>query len=161
MWFFCKVVRVRLAPHICPYALALSDVTAIGQIERLIGKLEGLQHTKPQPYLRKSNRVRTIQGSLAIEGNTLNLDQVTALLDGNKVLGPKEEIHEVLNAIEAYDQMRTFRPHIIKDLLKAHRIMMKGLIKTAGKWRSSNVGILKDTAASHVAPPADRVPGQS
>ncbi len=141
-----------------PFTITPQIIAAIGQIERLIGKLEGLQHTKPQPYLRKSNRVRTIQGSLAIEGNTLNLDQVTALLDGNKVLGPKEEIHEVLNAIEAYDQMRTFRPHIIKDLLKAHRIMMKGLIKTAGKWRSSNVGILKGTAVSHVASPADRVP---
>jgi Fic family protein len=129
------------------------------KIERLVGQLEGLQHIKPQPYLRKSNRVRTIQGSLAIEGNTLDLDQVTALLDGQKVLGRKNEIREVLNAIEAYDTIHTFRPHTLKDLLKAHRIMMMGLIKNAGKWRGSGVGILKGTAVSHVAPPASLLPG--
>jgi len=141
-----------------PFTTTPHIIACIGQIERLIGKLEGLQHTKPQPYLRRSNRVRTIQGSLAIEGNTLDLDQVTALLDGKTVLGNKDEIREVLNAIEVYDQIQTFRPHVLNDLLKAHQKMMDGLIETAGKWRTSNVGILKGTAVSHVAPPAERVP---
>jgi len=120
--------------------------------------MEGLQHIKPQPYLRKSNRIRTIQGSLAIEGNMLNLDQITALFDGKKVLGRKNEIREVLNAIDVYDGIKTFRPNMLKDLLKAHQQMMRGLIQTEGKWRTSSVGILKGTAVSHIAPPADRVP---
>lgn len=140
-----------------PFTITPSIIKEVSQIERLVGKLEGLQDTKPQPYLRKSNRVRTIQGSLAIEGNTLDLDQITALLDGKKVLGPKNEIHEVLNAIEAYDQISSFHPHAMKDLLKAHQIMMKDLIKTAGKWRTSDVGILKGADIAHVAPPPSRV----
>lgn len=141
-----------------PFTTTPQIIDAISRIERLIGKLEGLQHIKPQPYLRKSNRVRTIQGSLAIEGNKLDLDQVTAVLDGKKVLGPKNEVREVSNAIKVYDQIKTFRSHALKDLLKAHQTMMDGLIQTAGKWRTSDVGILKGIEVSHVAPPADRVP---
>lgn len=60
-------------------------------IERLIGRFESLEHAKPQPYLRKSNRVRTVQGSLAIEGNTLSLDQVTALIEGKTVIGKRSD----------------------------------------------------------------------
>ena len=142
-----------------PFVITPSILKEVAHIERLVGQLEGLQHTKPQTYLRKSNRVRTIHASLAIEGNTLELDQVTALLDGHKVLGSKNEIREVLNAIKVYEQVRDFRPLALKDLLKAHRIMMTGLISTAGKWRNSDVGILKGTAVAHVAPPAHLVPG--
>jgi len=112
--------------------------------------------------------VWTVQGSLAIEGNTLDLDQVTALLEGKRVLGKKEEIVEVLNAIKVYDGLAGFDPFVAKSLLKAHRVMMNGLISgagcVAGEWRSKNVGILKGlegSKVSHIAlpfPEADRVP---
>lgn len=141
-----------------PFSITASILEEISRVERLLGQVEGLQHPKPQPLLRKSNKVRTIQGSLAIEGNTLGLDQVTALLEGKKVLGPKDEIQEVLNAIQVYEQIHSFKPRSLKDLLKAHRLMMKSLLPTAGKWRGSDVGILKGTAVAHVAPPASRVP---
>lgn len=142
-----------------PYTITTAILEEVSQIERLLGQAEGLHQPKPQPQLRKSNKVRTIQASLAIEGNTLRLDQVTALLEGRKVLAPKHEIQEVLNAIQVYEQIHSFKPHSPKDLLKAHRLMMKGLLQTAGKWRGADVGILKGAALAHVAPPAKRVPG--
>lgn len=141
-----------------PFSITSKMLGEISSIERLIGRTEGLDHPKPQPHLRKSNRVRTVQGSLAIEGNTLDLDQVTALLEGKRVIGRREEIQEVLNAIKIYDQIPDLPPHSAKALLKAHRIMMQSLIPDAGKWRTKNVGIMKGSAVSHIAPQADRVP---
>ena len=141
-----------------PFSITPRMLDEIGRIERFIGRIEGLDHPKPQPHLRKSNRVRTVQGSLAIEGNTLGLDQVTALLEGKQVIGQHEEIQEVLNAIQAYDQITGFSPYSAKALLEAHRILMEGLIPDAGKWRTKNVGVVKGSTVSHIAPRADRVP---
>lgn len=141
-----------------PFNITSSILADIGRIERLIGRVESLNSPKPQPFLRKSNRIKTVQGSLAIEGNTLGLEQVTALMEGKKVIGDKEDIKEVLNAISVYEQLADFKPFQAKSLLKAHGIMMKGLVKSAGKWRSGSVGIIKQGAIAHVAPPADRLP---
>lgn len=141
-----------------PFSITPKMLSLVSQIERMIGRVEGLRQPKPQPHLRKSNRVKTLHGSLAIEGNTLDEEQITALLDGKKVLGNKDEIQEVLNAIQAYDEMGTFDALKLDDLLKAHGIMMAGLIDTAGMWRWGNVGILKGSKVSHMAPKADRVP---
>lgn len=141
-----------------PFQITPITLKSISRIERLIGRFESLEHAKPQPYLRKSNRVRTVQGSLAIEGNTLSLDQVTALIEGKTVIGKRSEIQEILNAIEVYDQMSRFKPYSSQSLLKAHRIMMTKLIASAGKWRVGNVGILKRSEVSHIAPPPENVP---
>ncbi len=140
-----------------PFSITASVLDSISQIERLIGRVEGLHQPKPQPYLRKSNRVRTVQGSLSIEGNTLNLEQVTALIEGKSVIGNKNDVQAVLNAIEVYDGIGRADPFSMKDMLKSHKIMMRGLIDTAGKWRSTNVGIIKGTVVSHVAPQSGRV----
>lgn len=141
-----------------PFTITIRILEQVAKIERLIGRLESLDHPKPQPYLRKSNRVRTVQGSLAIEGNTLNLDQVTALIEGKTVIGKQSEIQEVLNAIQVYDQLSEFKPLSLKSILKAHRMMMTKLIPSAGKWRSGNVGIMTGSQVSHVAPSAENVP---
>ncbi len=140
-----------------PFSITPRILGDIGRIERLIGRVEGLHEPKPQPYLRKSNRVRTVQGSLAIEGNTLDLEQVTALIEGKVVIGKKEEIQEVLNAVEAYDSIRRLDPFSMKDFLKSHGVMMRDLVDKPGKLRSSNVGIIKGSVVSHVAPQADRL----
>ena len=140
-----------------PFKITLPILDDIGRIERLIGRIESLNQPKPKPFLRKSNRVRTVQGSLAIEGNTLSLKQVTALIEGKRVIGDKKDIKEVLNAIDVYDLLPEFKPFAMNELLKAHKIMMGGLIKSAGKWRSTNVGVMKGDAVAHLAPQADRV----
>ena len=141
-----------------PFQISSHILRHVSEIERLIGRLEGFDQPTPQPHLRKSNRIRTVQGSLAIEGNTLNLDQVTALIEGKPVVGDRSEIQEVKNAIKAYDRMHRFKPDSVQSLLDTHRIMMSRLIPSAGKWRSGSVGILRGTEVSHLAPPADKVP---
>ncbi len=141
-----------------PFDITGEILDRIAKIERLIGQVDSFDQPRPQPHLRKSNRVRTVQGSLAIEGNTLSLDQVTALLEGRKVIGRKNEIREVLNAVEVYRRMSEFKPWSSRSLLKAHRLMMEGLLPLAGRWRTGHVGILQGSRVSHIAPPADRVP---
>ena len=141
-----------------PFQITPPILDTIGMIERLLGRFESLNQPKPQPQLRKSNRIRTVQGSLAIEGNTLSFNQITALMDGKKVIGKPREIREVMNAIEVYNLLKTFRPHSLQDLLKSHRIMMHALVPSAGKWRKGNVGVLKGSRIAHMAPPHDMVP---
>lgn len=140
-----------------PFTITQSVLNSIAKLERLIGTVESLHQPKPQPKLRKSNRVRTVHGSLAIEGNTLSLEQITALLEGKRVIGEKKEIQEVLNAIHANDMLPKLNPFKTADLLKAHKFMTDGLLTSAGRWRSGNVGIVKNGKVSHVAPQANRV----
>lgn len=141
-----------------PYTLNAKMLGLCTEIAQSLGRLEGLHVVKPEPKLRKSNRVRTIQASLAIEGNTLALDQVTAILEGKRVIGPQREILEVKNAIKAYDQISGFKPYSSKSFKEAHGILMNGLIDDAGKWRSKNVGVFQGNQVAHAAPQAKRVP---
>jgi len=108
--------------------------------------------------LRGINRIRTIQGSLAIEGNQLSTDQITAILEGKPVVAPLHEIQEVRNAIKTYDQLSVWNPSSINDLLEAHAMLTDGLIEEAGKFRSGGVGVVAGKEVIHMAPPADRVP---
>lgn len=110
------------------------------------------------PRLRRSNRIRTIQASLAIENNTLSVEQVTAVLAGKRVLGLPREIQEVRNAFAAYEQMRRWQPSSVDDLLAAHGVLVAGLLGGAGQFRTGKVGIYRGEALVHMAPPAKRVP---
>ena len=141
-----------------PFALNPKMLHLCTEIARSLGRLEGLHVAKPEPKLRKSNRVRTIQASLAIEGNTLAVDQVTAILEGKRVIGPQREILEVQNAVKAYDQIRSYSPLSAKSLKEAHQTLMRGLADDAGKWRTKNVGIFQGEKVAHAAPQAKRVP---
>ena len=141
-----------------PFSLNSKMLRLCTEITRGLGRIEGLHVAKPEPKLRKSNRVRTIQASLAIEGNTLVLDQVTAILEGKRVSGPRREILEVQNAIRAYDQIENYNPHSAESLKAAHAILMRDLSQDAGKWRTKNVGIFQGQNIAHAAPQAKRVP---
>ena len=118
---------------------ALSDVMAIGE---LVGKISSTQQLSSSPILRRENRIKTIYSSLAIEQNTLSLEQVTAVLSGKRVLAPPKDIAEVKNAYEIYDHLTELNPYSIDDLLFAHRIMMQGLVREAGEFRSRPVGVV-------------------
>lgn len=141
-----------------PFTLNQKVLRLCTEIARSLGRLEGLHVAKPEPKLRKSNRVRTIQASLAIEGNTLALDQVTAILEGKRVIGPQREILEVQNAIKAYDQIQTYNAHSPKSLKDAHATLMRDLVEDAGKWRTKNIGVFRGEKVAHAAPQAKRVP---
>jgi Fic family protein len=129
------------------------------EIIRILGRYDGAIESKPEPKLRRTNRIKTIQGSLAIEGNSLSLDQITALLSGKKVIGPKKHIQEALNANLVYDKSNDFDPYSTPSLLKAHGLLMKDILPDAGKWRSGSVGIMKGGQVSHIAPKAQYVQG--
>ena len=108
--------------------------------------------------LRKENRIKTIHSSLAIENNSLSLEQITAIIEGKRVLGSPNEIQEVKNALQAYELLLTLNPYEEKDLLKAHKLMMADLVERNGKYRKDGVGIFDGNQVVHLAPPADRVP---
>jgi len=141
-----------------PFTITPMILNLVSEISLLLGRYEGLHAPAPQPSLRRRNRIRTIKDSLAIEGNTLHLDQVTAILEGKRVVGSKQEIREVQNAAKLYESLHDLKPDSARDLLKAHGVLMAGLDRDAGKYRSGGVGILKGTKVSHVAPPAKQVP---
>ncbi|MBL8952635.1 MAG: Fic family protein [Myxococcaceae bacterium] len=143
-----------------PFKLTLRMLTLASQIERRVGRAEGLELQAPQPLLRKRSRVRTIAGSTAIEGNTLTEEQVTALLEGKRVIGDRREVLEVTNANAAYDAAPGYVAHRQRDLLAAHRVLMKGLVERAGRFRTGNVGVMQGSKVAHVAPPPRLVKGQ-
>ena len=139
-----------------PFVTTPKILAYCADILRLVGRHEGMMSPRPQPQLRRRNRIRSIQGSLAIEGNTLSEDQVTAILEHRRVAGPRREILEVQNAIATYDRAATFDPAAERDLLAAHGLMMRGLAEDAGHYRRKGVGVLR----GHVSPISPRLPGR-
>ncbi len=137
-----------------PYEITNSILKLLTSISEKIGEVNANHLHKPSPELRKRNRVKTIKASLEIEGNTLSEDQITAIIENKRVIGPKKDIIEVVNAIEVYDKLTEFDPKSLKSFLKAHKLLMKGLIDLPGKLRTKSVGIFKGDKVSHIAPPA-------
>jgi len=140
-----------------PYTITpeiLNRVVAIGEA---VGRLTVLSGQAMTLRLRRINRIRTIHGSLAIEGNTLSQEQITAILEGRRVMAPPREVQEVKNALAAYEHFDTWKPEREKDLLSAHRILMSGLIDEAGIYRSGGVGVMEGKQVIHMAPQAGRV----
>ena len=141
-----------------PYTITPEILNRVAAISEAIGRLTVLTDQARALRLRRINRIRTIHGSLAIEGNTLSEAQITAILDGKRVIAPPREVQEVKNALAAYDRFDTWKPEAEKDLLEAHRILMSGLIDEAGLYRHGGVGVMAGQQVIHMAPPADRVP---
>ena len=141
-----------------PYDITPKILNLIISISEKIGEVNANYLSKQSPQLRKQNRIKTIQSSLQIEGNTLTEDQITALVEKKRVIGPKKDVSEVLNAIKVYDEINNFKFYSEKDFLNAHLNLMSGLIKDAGQYRNQSVGILKGNNIEHVAPPFQNVP---
>ena len=142
-----------------PFTVSPTAISKVAEISALIERYIIRMEQEDGLRLRKANRIKTILGSLAIEGNTLSEDQITAILDGKRIVAPIREIQEVKNAIATYDLYPSLNPYSIEDLLQAHGIMMTALIDTPGQFRSSGVGVVAGTKVIHMAPPAERVPG--
>ena len=135
-----------------PYQITENILQLVAQVSERLGEINATHLHKPPTELRKKNRIQTIQSSLEIEGNTLTEEQIIALLNNKQVLAPQKDIMEVHNAINAYEELNNLNPNSLKDLLKVHSILMKGLIKGAGKLRRQNVGIVKGVKVAHIAP---------
>lgn len=140
-----------------PYDITPTILKQITTIAQKLGEVNATYLNKQKPQLRKENRIKTIHSSLQIEGNTLTEEQITALLENKKIVGPKKDILEVLNAIKVYENLGKYKFHSEKSFLKAHSELMTGLIESAGKYRTKGVGIVKGNQVEHVAPPYENV----
>ncbi len=140
-----------------PYEITAEILKLITSISEKMGAINATFLNRPSPKLRKQNRIKTIHASLKIEGNSLTEDQITALLEKKRVIGPKKDVLEVLNAIQIYENLNQYNPNNEKSFLKAHQNLMKGLIEDAGKYRKQGVGIVKGSKIEHVAPPFNNV----
>ena len=143
-----------------PFEITTSMLDEIAQIAELVGHVNAGTGLSTNPMLRRSNRIRSIYSSLAIEQNTLSLEQVTAVLNGKRVLAPPRDIAEVKNAYEIYEMMDKLDPYSVDDLLNAHGIMTRGLVEESGCFRSGPVGVVdKEGNILHFGTLPDYVPG--
>ncbi len=147
--------------YVPPYEITDEMLNLVTQIMENLGKLNSVNEFERLPRLRRVNRIKTIQSSLAIENNTLSIEQVTDVIDGKRIIGPKEDIIAVQNANLAYKEIKNINPYEINDLLRIHGIMMKGLVDEAGQLRTGQVGVFNEQGkVIHLAPPAEFVPSQ-
>ncbi|WP_010182976.1 Fic family protein [Aquimarina agarilytica] len=141
-----------------PYDITSLILKLISSISEKLGEINANFLDKPSPTLRKQNKIRTIHSSLKIEGNTLSEEQITALLENKRVLGPEKDIKEVLNAIKTYELIKNYNSTKESSFLDAHKNLMDDLIVDSGKYRKQGVGIVKGSKIEHLAPPYQNVP---
>ena len=143
-----------------PFEITTAILDEVAEIAELVGHVNASLGLSTNPTLRRTNRIRTIYSSLAIEQNTLSLEQVTAVLSGKRVIAPPKDIAEVKNAYEIYEMMDTLDPYSVDDLLNAHGVMTKDLVEESGCFRSRPVGVVdKQGNVLHFGTLPDYVPG--
>ena len=135
-----------------PYTITGKILKLVALISEKIGEVNAAHLSKPPTELRKKNRIKTIHSSLEIEGNTLTIEQITAIVENRRVIGPKKDILEVKNAIVVYDYLDNLNPNSFASFCEAHGLLMNGLIESAGQLRSKSVGIIKGSEIAHIAP---------
>ncbi len=135
-----------------PFSITPVMIDHISKISEKLGRMDELKTMRISPRLRKINRIKTLTGTLQIEGNTLNEEKITALLEGKRIIGSEEEIKEAQGAINAYSLIGELQYDLLEDLLRAHKVLMNGLLPEAGFFRHVNVRV-----GTHIAPPYDRI----
>jgi len=140
-----------------PFTITPEILNRVAAISEIVGRMTVISDQARALQLRRINQVRTIHGSLAIEGNTLSEAQITAIIEGKRVIAPPREVQEVKNALAVYSIFETLKSHSERDLLKAHRVLMTDLIDDAGRYRVGGVGVMAGKKVIHMAPPAGRV----
>ena len=141
-----------------PFTITPKILDLVSKITEVVTKLEMIEAKSISPTLRKVNKIKTITGTLEIEGNSLGIEKVTAILEGKRVLGSAYEIAEVQGAIKVYDALESFRYTNMDDLLQAHKILMGDILTKAGIYRTKDVGVGGSEGVVHIAPPSAQVP---
>ena len=142
-----------------PYSVTDTIIHLVAEISEKVAVITIKNETTVSPQLRRENQIRSIHSSLAIENNSLSLEQVTDIINnGKRVLGPPNEIREVKNAYEAYNLLLKLDPLKIEDMLTAHKVLMADLVKDAGSFRLGGIGIFAGKRLVFMAPPANMVP---
>ena len=143
-----------------PFEITNAILNEIAEIAELVGHVNASLGFSTNPTLRRTNRIRTIYSSLAIEQNTLSLEQVTAVLSGKRVIAPPKDIAEVKKAYEIYEMMESLDPYSVDDLLNAHGVMTRDLVEESGCFRSRPVGVVdRQGNVLHFGTLPDYVPG--
>ena len=143
-----------------PFSITNKMLTLVADIAEKTGKMTGYHSFESKPHLRRNNRIRSIHSSLAIEANSLSLDEVRGVISGRKILGPEKEIQEVKNAYQAYDMLGQFDPFSINDLKQLHGVMTYLTVQESGIFRSHDEGVFNGDVCIFMAPPPRFVPGQ-
>ncbi len=141
-----------------PYTITDDILTLVANITELVTTISISKNLNHNPRLRRDNRIKTIHASLAIENNSLSLEQITDIINGKRILGAEREICEVKNAFDTYEQISHMSPYSIDDMLHAHKLLMQGLAHDAGCFRNKGVGVFAEKQLVHMAPPATHVP---
>lgn len=141
-----------------PFTMTEEVANLLAEVAELCGRISVLEKVTTNPKLRRENRIRSIHSSLAIEQNSLTLDQVTDVIDGKRVLGPAQDIREVQNAYQVYEMLLEFDPFRVDDLLRAHQVLMMDLNEEAGMFRSKGVGVYSPSGLVHAGTPPQYVP---
>jgi Fic family protein len=140
-----------------PYSITPEILALVSSISQKIGEANAKHLIRQNPKLRKQNKIKTIHSTLGMEGNSLSEKQITALIENKRVAGPEKDILEVLNALNVYKELKQFRFHSEKDFLKAHKLMLSGLVVKPGAYRDKGVGIVTGSIIKHLAPPHHNV----
>ena len=143
-----------------PFSVTNTMLTLVAEIAEKTGRITSYRSFETKPYLRRNNRIRSIHSSLAIEANSLSVDEVRSVINGRTVIGPEKEIQEVKNAYQAYDMLGKFDPYSLKDLQKLHGIMTYLTVQESGVFRSHNEGVFNGDVCIFMAPPPQLVPEQ-
>jgi len=144
--------------YVPPLTITTKILNLIASISELLGRVAERENQAQALRLRRVNQIRTIQSSLAIEGNSLSVEQITAVLEGKPVIAPPREVQEVKNALAIYERFEQYNPQQETDLLQAHQLLMAGLMDETGHYRSGGVGVMSGSQVVHMAPPANQVP---
>ena len=143
-----------------PFSITTRMLALVADIAEKVGRISGYQSLKSRPHLRRSGRIRSIHASLAIEANSLSLDEVKSVIDGKPVIGSQLEIQEVKNAYLAYDMLGDFDPYSLDDLKKLHGVMTHLTVQESGVFRSRDEGVFSGGRCIFMAPPPGFVPDQ-
>ena len=149
---------MRVEPYTPPYTITHAMLTLVARIAEKAGSISGMRALDAKPYLRRNNRIRSVHSSLAIEANSLSLDEVRGVIEGRAVVGPQREILEVRNAYRAYEMLGAFDPYSPEDLKRLHGVMTDQTIPESGVFRSQNEGVFRDGRCIFMAPPPHLVP---
>lgn len=146
--------------YVPPFSITNQMLTAVARIAEKTGRISNYHSFEARPYLRRNNRIRSIHSSLAIEANSLSLDEVRSVISGKTVIGPQKEIQEVKNAYQAYGMLGRFDPYDLNDLKRLHGVMTYPTEQESGVFRSRNEGVFNGERCIFMAPPPQLVPAQ-
>ena len=141
-----------------PFSITNEMVSLISEISDKLGRISNYKEFESKPHLRRNNRIKSIHSSLAIEANSLSMDEVRAVVNGKTVIGPQKEIQEVKNAYAAYEQIGSFDPYLVEELKRLHGLLTKYTVDESGAFRRGEEGVFDGNMCIFMAPPAHLVP---